>query len=238
MSTNDRGDGRGLSRRELFRRAGLASAAAVTLPAGALGCLASTTAPAPVLPSAQDGGALESLTVAEADTLESIVARLIPTDEHGPGAAEARAARYIDRALAGALASSRVAYRSGLAAVERYAQSAKGASFARLPAQDQDAVLTDMETNKAPGFTPDAVTFFNLLRAHAIQGTFSDPYYGGNAGFVGWDLIGYPGLRLAASAGDQSLDARTTPTHQSAYALPMFSRRGPTPASGGGPDGH
>jgi gluconate 2-dehydrogenase gamma chain len=62
--------------------------------------------------------------------------------------------------------------------------------------QRQDAVLTDMEKNVATGFIPNAAAFFNLVRAHAIQGTFCDPYYGGNANFVGWDLIGYPGLRV------------------------------------------
>ena len=40
-----------------------------------------------------------------------------------------------------------------------------------------------------------------LVRAHTIQGTFCDPYYGGNANFVGWDLIGYPGVRTIATAG-------------------------------------
>ena len=49
--------------------------------------------------------AYETLTATEADTLEAIVARLIPTDANGPGAIEARAAHYIDRALGGALAS-------------------------------------------------------------------------------------------------------------------------------------
>ena len=45
--------------------------------------------------------------------LDAIVARLIPTDANGPGATEARAAHYIDRALGGALASSRQAYTVG-----------------------------------------------------------------------------------------------------------------------------
>ena len=40
-----------------------------------------------------------------------------------------------------------------------------------------------------------------------MQGTFGDPYYGGNANFVGWDLIGYPGVRLAVTADEQRLDA-------------------------------
>src|SRR5712692_3472423 len=60
---------------------------------------------------------LENLTAAEADLLEAIVARLIPADANGPGATEARAAHYIDRALAGPLSSSRRAYAVGLAAV-------------------------------------------------------------------------------------------------------------------------
>ena len=34
-----------------------------------------------------------------------------------------------------------------------------------------------------------------MVRTHTLQGTFGDPYYGGNANFVGWDLIGYPGVR-------------------------------------------
>jgi Gluconate 2-dehydrogenase subunit 3 len=50
--------------------------------------------------------ALETLTATEADTLEAIVACLIPSDENGPGATEARAAHYIDRALIGPLRTS------------------------------------------------------------------------------------------------------------------------------------
>jgi gluconate 2-dehydrogenase gamma chain len=116
--------------------------------------------------------ALETLTAAEADTLEAVVARLIPSDENGPGATEARAAHYIDRALTGPLRSSREAYAAGLAAIDAYAQSSKGAAFARLAAPDQDAVLTDLEKNVATGVVPNAATFFNLVRTHTIQGTF------------------------------------------------------------------
>jgi gluconate 2-dehydrogenase gamma chain len=57
----------------------------------------------------------------EADTLDAIVARLIPTDENGPGATEARAAIYIDRALAGPLRAARGIYAAGLAAMDEYA---------------------------------------------------------------------------------------------------------------------
>jgi gluconate 2-dehydrogenase gamma chain len=218
------------SRRELLKRAGLAGVATTVVPFATLMPSVMRTAAYPQSAGAARREPLETLTAAEADTLEAIVVRLIPSDESGPGAVEARAAHYIDRALGGALASSRDAYRSGLASVDNHARRSKGALFAALPAADQDAVLRDVETNVATGFVPDAASFFNLVRAHTIQGTFCDPYYGGNASFVGWDLIGYPGVRLAVAPNDQRLGARPMPTHRSAYDHAMFSKKRPARA--------
>ena len=222
-----------LSRRDLLKRAGFFGVIVATGPVGTL-VPAATKSEAHPHPSAQVDGvpreAWETLTAAEAATLEAIAARIIPSDANGPGAVEARAARYIDRALGGALASSREAYRSGLAALDSYARMSKGAPFVALPPTDQDAVLSDMETNVAIGFESGAATFFNLVRTHTIQGTFGDPYYGGNANFIGWDLIGYPGVRLAVTENDQRLDRRAAPIRRSAYDYPMFSKRRPARA--------
>jgi gluconate 2-dehydrogenase gamma chain len=209
------------SRRELLRRAGFVGAAATIVPVAFLRAQVRAPGREP----------LETLSGAEGETLDAVVARLIPSDGTGPGATEARAAHYIDRALGGALSSSREAYRAGLAALDVYAQASKRAPFAMLPPADQDAVLRDVEANVATGFTPDAATFFNLVRAHTIQGTFCDPYYGGNASFIGWDLLGYPGVRLGVSAAEQRLDPRLTPTHRSAYDHSMFSAKRPARAS-------
>ena len=235
-----------VSRRHLFKQVGIAGAAAalsaaaptVATTQGAAepatatttSSLSATQTPTPRLE------ALEALTAAEADTLEAIVARLIPTDEYGPGATEARAAHYIDRALTGALRGSRDAYAANLAALDSYAQATKGAAFAKLPAMEQDAVLTDMEKNIAVGFTPNAAAFFALVRAHTIQGTFCDPYYGGNAEFVGWDLVGYPGIRLTVTADEQRMDAKPKRVRQSAYADGTFAMTGA--ANKGGGHGH
>jgi gluconate 2-dehydrogenase gamma chain len=212
-----------LSRRHLFKQVGIAGAAAAVSGAA-------IAPPAGAQPSAPAASvrreALETLTAAEGDMLEAIVARLIPTDENGPGATEARAAHYIDRALGGPLRASRPAYAAGLAALDDYAQSAKGASFGKLSAADQDAVLGDLEKNVATGFVPNAATFFNLVRTHTIQGTFCDPYYGGNADFVGWDLIGYPGIRVAVGEDDQRMSSKPKPVRQSAYDDPMFTLKG------------
>jgi gluconate 2-dehydrogenase gamma chain len=200
-----------ISRRDILKRVGVAGAAAA-VPIDAIAQAAREP--------------FETLTAAEGATLEAMVARLIPTDSNGPGATDARAARYIDRALGGFLTAFLVAYRTGLAGVETYARTAKGASFTQLSAQDQDAVLTDMENNAAKGF-PAAALFFNVVLSHTIQGTFCDPVYGGNANFVGWDLLGYPGIRLTASANDQRMDVSPAPTHMSAYDFSMFARKKP-----------
>jgi gluconate 2-dehydrogenase gamma chain len=232
MANEKDGDApRDVSRRSLFKQVGAAGAAAMAGTPLAPGAAVAQehaaqmrTAPASPAATAQLE-ALETLTATEADTLEAIVARLIPSDENGPGATEARAAHYIDRALTGPLRSSRAAYADGLAAIDAYAQSRKGAAFARLSAPDQDAILTDMEKNVATGFVPNAAAFFNLVRAHTIQGTFCDPYYGGNANFVGWDLIGFPGLRMAVGEDEQRMQA-PKPVRASAYEDAMFTMKG------------
>jgi gluconate 2-dehydrogenase gamma chain len=231
--TDDRA--REVSRRDLFRTVGGGAAAAV---AGAPLPLGDAVAQPYRSAQAGDGRAqleaLETLTAAEADILEAICARLIPSDENGPGAAEARAAHYIDRALAGPLLSSRDAYAAGLAAIDAYAQQTKGAPFAGLSPRDQDSVMSDVENNVATGFMPNAATFFNLVRTHTIQGTFGDPYYGGNANFVGWDLVGYPGLRMTAGPEEQRMSAPKA-LRKSAYEDAMFTPKG---SQRGGDHGH
>ena len=217
---------RDVSRRNLFKQIGLAGAAAAFSGAAAAPAVNTAAAQSPTTAAAPRREALETLTAAEADTLEAIVSRIIPTDENGPGAAEARAAHYIDRALAGPLHSSRAAYAAGLAAVDAYARSSKGAPFVTLTAKDQDTVLSDIEKNIATGFIPNAAAFFNLLRTHTIQGTFCDPYYGGNANFIGWDLLGYPGVRMVVTADEQRMSTPAEPVRQSAYDDAMFTMKG------------
>jgi gluconate 2-dehydrogenase gamma chain len=163
-----------------------------------------------------------NLTAAEAGTLEAIVARLIPSDANGPGALEAGAARYIDGALGDALAGQRGAYSAGLAALETYARAKAGGSFATLSSERQDELLTDVEENRATGFTPSSSAFFDLVLGHTLEGTFGDPHYGGNQDFIGWELIGYPGLRLAVTTEQQRMNAALEPTHSSAYDLGQF----------------
>jgi gluconate 2-dehydrogenase gamma chain len=195
-----------VSRRELLKRLGLAGAFALALPELDRVLAFQRDALKAAAPS-------RVLGVAEAEILAAVCARIIPTDETGPGAAEAHAADYIDRALGGWLAPSRDAYTAGLAAVDDAAATRYGRRFIELTASNQDAVLAAL----------DQTPFFALVRTHTIQGTFCDPAYGGNNNFVGWDLIGYPGIRLNVTAADQRMNAHAKPIRRSAYDYAMFA---------------
>lgn len=223
----------GFSRRTWLKAVGAAAATAgAEVVAGAApedATVAPAAAPASAAHDHEQGREpLEALTADEAALLTAIAARLIPADADGPGAVEAGAVAYIDRALAGGLASSREAYRRGLAALERYARSSRGAPFRELAAVDQDSLLIDVETGAATGsgagFDGSSAAFFALLRAHTWQGTFGDPYYGGNRGYIGWDLVGYPGVRTTVSADDQRLGVVSPPLRRSAYDTDMFTK--------------
>jgi gluconate 2-dehydrogenase gamma chain len=225
-----------VSRREWLQRAGLAGVAALALPELSRvllfrrELLAETQVqPGLVRQGTQgDGGVL---TVTELATLDAICARLVPTDELGPGAKEAHAAQYIDRALGGALAMYADDYSVGLAAINVYARLKKpGArSFGELGVEEQDAVLREMEQDVQLGFISSSSEFFSLIRVHTLQGMFCDPIYGGNASLVGWDLIGYPGVRLSVAASEQNMSTPAKPNHKSAYDYVMFSKGGVTP---------
>jgi gluconate 2-dehydrogenase gamma chain len=218
----DRRSAGGLRRRDLLRRSGLLGAVAI-LPARA-----GTADAAPAVAAQPER--LYAFAAAESDLLNAVLARLIPTDASGPGATEARVGRYIDQALAGDEKAVAPLFQGGLAALDEYARSAYGAVFTGLPPDKQDAVLGDLEAAKPTNFPPPgAGVFFATVREFALQGMFCDPEQGGNANFVGWDLLGYPGVKLAWNRRDQR-NAKLRPAHKSAGDFALF-KPGPKGAS-------
>ena len=211
-----------LSRRDLLKLAGTAGAAAAAAAASAVPAEAQRRSPRPAREP------LRALTAHEADLLDRIAELMVPSDEHGPGATEAMAVRYIDRALAGALVDQRDAYRVGLEALERYARQSRGAPFLQLTETRQISLLIDVESGTATGanvgFAGSSAQFFALMRGHVMQGTFGDPHYGGNEGFVGWELLGYPGVRTVVTPAEQKLLSPPTAVRRSAYENPMFNK--------------
>src|SRR5579871_1453473 len=180
----------------LSRRAVIASATLV--PVAAIKSAAQAAAPA----------AEPVFTASERRLLEAFIGRLIPKDENGPGAVECGAIGYFERQLAGYLAPEKAGILEGLSAADASARKAHNTGFADLTPDQQDTVITTIQQESAG--------FFNRIRRMTLEATFGDPYYGGNKDFAGWDLIRYPGVRLAVSPEEQKMTP-IKPTHASAW---------------------
>ena len=189
----------------ISRRGILNSAAFVPLSAlvGQVAAEAQKTAPA-------------ALDATARETLAAFVDRIVPADSTGPGALESGAPDYIARALGDFLAPERPSIVKALADIEAYALQSKGKPFRSMGPVERDAVIGAMAANEAKGFEPDSRAVFLRLRQLTIEGMFSDPYYGGNKGFAGWDLLRYPGSRMAVAPDDQKLEMPKA-TRRSAY---------------------
>jgi gluconate 2-dehydrogenase gamma chain len=144
---------------------------------------------------------LRFFTEAEALDVAAAAARIFPADDAGPGASEAGVVVYIDRQLAGPWGRDRYRYSKGPffdgppelgyqgreSPREMYRAGLKSIDgIRRLPAAEQDGRLKQIEST----------LFFALLRRQTIEGMFCDPMHGGNAGKIGWQLIGFPGPRM------------------------------------------
>jgi len=196
-------DDRELSRRDLIASAAFVPLVALTGTSQAAAQTAATAAPSALNP-------------AQMKILEAFVERLIPKDELGPSAAEAGAQIYIDRVLAGPNAGEKASFVEGLAAMDGFSKSSQGAAFVELAPEKRDAVITAFENGTAGDFA-NARQFFGRARRLTLEGMFGDPYYGGNKNFAGWDLIRYPGPRLATSPDDQKMNVEPKPYRVSAW---------------------
>jgi gluconate 2-dehydrogenase gamma chain len=126
---------------------------------------------------------LTVLTRAQADVLDALTSRILPSVDGRPGAHEAGAVYFIDRALATFNANQTRVYGDGIADLNRRAGLKSNASttFAALTPAQQDEVIHDIE--KTP--------FFDAARFDTIVGTFALPTWGGNRDYAGWHMLGF-----------------------------------------------
>jgi gluconate 2-dehydrogenase gamma chain len=178
----------------------------LSIPATALGgTLLYTLAGEPIRLQAQNGQVkvpLRFFTAEEARVVTAACERIFPSDATGPGATEAGVVIYIDRQLAGPYGADKNRYSKGPWREsypehsyqgkenprDTYREGIRGlGNFAELSVEEQTKKLAAIEKTH----------FFALLRAHTIEGMFSDPMHGGNAGLIGWQLIGFPGPQMS-----------------------------------------
>ena len=194
----------GISRRDLLKVAGSEEIATQARPG------ASAEA------SAQTPSRYAFFSASEASFIEAAVARLIPSDDLGPGAVEAGVPAYIDQQLTGAWGAGERLYRSGpwqagtpsqgyqlpftpaelfrnaLRALHDEAHGS-GDEFASTSAESQDSFLRDLQDSDRDLNGVPAKIFFDTLLSMTIEGYFSDPVYGGNKNMAAWRMIGFPG---------------------------------------------
>jgi gluconate 2-dehydrogenase gamma chain len=156
----------------------------------------------------------------EWEFLVAACSRLIPADEHGPGAIECGVPEFIDRHMNTPYAAGEIWYlqgpfleaskhfgyqgrlaprdilRVGIRAMDTACASAHdGKRFAQLNSTQQDEILQEAEAGKLALGDIGAKVFFDQLLQETRFGYFSDPKYGGNRNMGAWKMIGYPGMR-------------------------------------------
>lgn len=94
------------------------------------------------------------------------------------------------------LAGFRARYREGVKTLDKMA----GGDFTAAGPEKMDEILAQ-----------DPGGFMTLLFTHAIEGMYSAPEYGGNAGLVGWHEISWPGDRQPRGYSDSAVSLSDGP---------------------------
>nr|WP_315256530.1 gluconate 2-dehydrogenase subunit 3 family protein [uncultured Duganella sp.] len=152
--------------------------------------------------------------------LTAAVDRLIPHDEHGPGAIELGVLEFLDRHMQTPYAAGDIWYmqgpflkaasefgyqgklalrdilRVGIKAIDAYVSSQNpGKVFADLDKKKQEDLLKSAEKGELKLEDISSKLFFTNLLNEVRNGYFADPKHGGNKDMGAWKMIGYPGMR-------------------------------------------
>jgi gluconate 2-dehydrogenase gamma chain len=205
----------------MIGRRGLVGALALGVPIAVVGVSkADEPADAPAKPESPPPADDPCLffTPAEMSLVVALIDRLVPSDALGPGAKDAGVARFIDRQLAGPWGAGDHFYshgpfrtgtpqqgyqlsftpaqmfRTALPLIGKHvADAASGKHLTELDGAQQDAIITGLQKGEIDLSPVPSAVFFAALLDVTVEGFFSDPIYGGNKGFAGWKLVGFPG---------------------------------------------
>lgn len=193
------------------RRAVLAQIGAVGLATAHPGQLVAESRPQ-INPFAEfDDVAWFFLSDTEARFLAAFCDVLIPQDAH-PSASQAGVVDFIDLQLAGGYGAGEGLYMKGpfrdgtpeqgyqaesvpADLIRKFISGAleQGHDLALFDTERRASVVSEIaESNQTIGGV-DATTAFEELLALTKEGYFADPLYGGNIGYAGWRMVGFPG---------------------------------------------
>jgi gluconate 2-dehydrogenase gamma chain len=114
-------------------------------------------------------------------TLAAICDQIIPADDF-PSASQAGVLTFMDLQLMGPYRRYQKAYRNGLKQANELSRSRFGVDLATASSQQQFQIVSALEK--------DAKPFFDLVRAHTLQGYYGTPRHGGNCDAISWRMLG------------------------------------------------
>jgi gluconate 2-dehydrogenase gamma chain len=117
----------------------------------------------------------------DAQTLTALCDQIIPADDF-PSASQAGVLTFLDLQLTGPYRRHRKIYREGLKQANEVSRSRFGVDLAGASFQEQFQVVSALEKEAKP--------FFDLVRAHTMQGYYGTPRHGGNRDAVSWRMLG------------------------------------------------
>jgi gluconate 2-dehydrogenase gamma chain len=176
-------DGIKLSRKDFLKIAAL-GAGALSLTTGGLSLFEGCTA------SRRPGTIFFSED--EIKLTEAIAEQIVPADDW-PGGRDAGVANFLDMQLIGSYRRFQQDYQKGLAGLEKSCADKFHKKFEDLAWETQTAILQDMETGRLDGDiwkNGFSEYFFELLRAHCLQGYYGSPRHGGNKNYTSYKMIG------------------------------------------------
>jgi gluconate 2-dehydrogenase gamma chain len=122
------------------------------------------------------------LSESESKDVDAIAALIVPSGAT-PGAREAHAVYFIDRAMSTFFAAWSAEFRAGLTEFQ--------SKFHALHPDATSFATGDVGTQIAYLKTIDRTPFFETARMLTVLGMFSSPKYGGNTEGIGWKMMGF-----------------------------------------------
>src|SRR5262245_27138982 len=139
----------------------------------------------------QEAGAgpykLQFFTEEENRTVIEMSERIIPADDHSPGAKAAKVSEYIDLVVSESPEGTQKTWREGLAAVNKMGAGKFGKPFADLTVDQQIELLKEISKNQRSPQTVEE-RFFRIIKYAAVYGYYTSKigiqdelHYKGNA---------------------------------------------------------
>lgn len=154
-------------------------------------------------------------------TIEAAAERIFPEDDLGPGALALGVGWFIDHELASGYGDNkreymkgpfkegtpyqgpqypllrRDLYDEGIRVMNEISQKDHDALFHELEAEQQDEILTKLESDELELRGAKASDFFEELRLATLSGVYADPLYRGNKDMQGWEMKKFPGAYMS-----------------------------------------